>query len=401
MNIGLLTNFLALSPDADSGIGQHYRILADTLARAGHRVHIVHPSLKPEKARVLIAALSPNWSCDIVPATPPAWLMQVFRWSWPTQELVLQLWAARSADRALARACRLRQLQIIETHAYEAPAVLFLRRSQRPKVVTRVSTTMGQMVAISSVRSRVKHWQAALERRATRLSDALVTHTRQHCDALCLIDGHAPERFTLIPHGLPDPGEPSPPDTASRLVFLFVGRFETRKGIDVLLAAIPEVAAAFPQAVFRLAGSPGDGTAWRSFANRHPELAATRVELLGQVSSETLASLYRECTVLVAPSRYESFGLIYVEAMSHAKPVIGCAAGGIPEVVRDGVTGLLAQPGDVPSLVACMCRLAADADLRTRLGEAGRREFLTRFSAETMAQKTVAYYQSLLSPGAS
>ena len=129
---------------------------------------------------------------------------------------------------------------------------------------------------------------------------------------------------------------------------LFVGRFERRKGIDVLLAAIPEVAAAFPNARFVLAGAPGQGDLWAAFACAHPDLAGGRVAAPGRVSETQLEELYRQCDVFVAPSRYESFGLIYLEAMRHAKPVVACDAGGIPEVVTDGVTGLLAPPATRP-----------------------------------------------------
>ena len=202
-----------------------------------------------------------------------------------------------------------------------------------------------------------------------------------------------------MPHGLPDPGE-SPAGTAADggpVEFLFVGRFEERKGIDVLLAAIPVVARVCPDTRFTLAGSRGDGRDWGKFTASHPSLLAeSRVESLGRVSAETLRVLYRRCAVMVAPSRYESFGLIYAEAMSYAKPVIGCLTGGIPEVVTTGSTGLLAAPGDVASLAECMIQLASDANLRARMGRAARADFLARFSARTLAFNSVALYQQVV-----
>src|SRR5262249_24343982 len=86
----------------------------------------------------------------------------------------------------------------------------------------------------------------------------------------------------------------------------------------------------------------------------------------------TLDSFYRDCTVFTAPSRYESFGLIYLEAMRWGKPVVACCAGGVPEVVRDGETGLLVPPGDAAALEAALSRLLADADLRTKMGSGAR-----------------------------
>lgn len=398
MNIGLLSTYFSLATDADSGIGQHYRVLADALDAQGHRVHVVYPTQMAESARSALSALSPRWTCDVVPVQLPAWLNPVIRGSWTSRVLLGHLWAARAADRALAGACHAHNLEIVETHAYEAPALFFLRRRRRPKVLTRVSTTMAQMIAISSIHSRVQRWQAALERHVTRQSDALVTHASSHRDAVCALEGYDANRFAIIPHGLPDPGEPTAEEVSPRddtIEFLFVGRFESRKGIDVLLAAIPAVAATCPQAVFLLAGAPGEGRDWDDFATRHPHLAGSRVKSLGRVPQATLRDLYRHCTVFVAPSRYESFGLIYVEAMSHGKPVIGCAVGGIPEVVTDGVTGLLAGPGDVQTLTACMIKLARDPALRTRFGAAGRKDFLARFSAATMASRSVELYRQI------
>jgi glycosyltransferase involved in cell wall biosynthesis len=260
---------------------------------------------------------------------------------------------------------------------------------------------MAQMIAISSLRSRVRGWQAALERVVTRRSDALVTHTTQHRDALCALEGYDAARFAIVSHGLPDPGEPPAANrpVGETIEFLFVGRFESRKGIDVLLTAIPEIVRDYPQVNFTLAGAHGDGIAWRDFERRHPELLGIRVMSVGRVSAATLAALYRRCHVLVAPSRYESFGLIYVEAMSHAKPTIGCRAGGVPEVIQEGVTGLMAEPGDVSSLIACMRTLASDGDLRHRMGEAGRRDFLARFSARRLAEASVDLYREILCAG--
>ena len=95
--------------------------------------------------------------------------------------------------------------------------------------------------------------------------------------------------------------------------------------------------------------------------------------------------LLSACDVLVAPSLYESFGLMYVEAMRAGKPVIGSIAGGIPEVVDDGGTGLLVPPGDVPALAEAMLRLGADADLRRAIGHQGLQRFEQRSASTTSA----------------
>jgi glycosyltransferase involved in cell wall biosynthesis len=79
--------------------------------------------------------------------------------------------------------------------------------------------------------------------------------------------------------------------------------------------------------------------------------------------------------------------------MRWAKPVIGCRAGGIPEVVRDGETGLLVPPGDSAALEAAIVRLLADGELRARIGANGRASVEGELSAATMAERTVAFYR--------
>jgi len=396
LKIGILTTYLALGDETDSGIGQHYRILADALVAAGHQVHVVCATLDSAQLSVALAKLAPGWTYDMVPMRPPSWLAKLFPSTWTCQILLRHLWYAWVADRVLSRACDRLKLEIVETHAYNAPALCFLYRRHRPTLLTRVSTTLGQILSLSTLRSRSLLCEAALERHVIRCSDALVTHTRQHRDTLCALEDYSAQRFALVAHGIPDPGA-LPPVLETGVEFLYVGRFEPRKGIDVLLAAIPLVAAAVPHAKFTLVGDHGDGEEWDAFTIKHPELINSRVHAPGRVSAEALAEYYRRCLVFVAPSRYESFGLIYAEAMSHAKPVIGCTVGGVPEVVTEGVTGLLTAPGDVDELAACMTRLATDAPLRQRMGQAARDDFLNRFSAAKMAEASVQLYRELSS----
>jgi glycosyltransferase involved in cell wall biosynthesis len=106
--------------------------------------------------------------------------------------------------------------------------------------------------------------------------------------------------------------------------------------------------------------------------------------------------LLSTCDVLVAPSLYESFGLMYVEAMRAGKPVIGTNAGGIPEVVDDGGTGLLVPPGDASALAQAMLRLGGSAALREALGRQGLDRFEQRFSLYHFARESEGFYREVL-----
>ena len=97
------------------------------------------------------------------------------------------------------------------------------------------------------------------------------------------------------------------------------------------------------------------------------------------VSDEELKRLYQKCAFFSLPSVNEGFGLVFLEAMSYGKAVVADCAGAAPEVVRDGVTGLVLAPGDIESLAAAYTRLARDVSFRNQLGEAGRSDVATRF----------------------
>jgi hypothetical protein len=173
---------------------------------------------------------------------------------------------------------------------------------------------------------------------------------------------------------------------------LFAGRLEHRKGVDVLLEAARRLAAESTEFGLVLAGRDTNATAtgepYRTAFERQygaePELAR-RVRFVGPVDDTELERLYRGADLLCGPSRYESHGVVLVEAMMFGKPIVACAAGGMPEVVEDGANALLAEPGDADSLVRCMRRLIDDAELRRRYGTRSRALYEERFEAGAAA----------------
>ena len=110
-------------------------------------------------------------------------------------------------------------------------------------------------------------------------------------------------------------------------------------------------------------------------------------------TTTSCGALYRDAGVLVAPSRFESFGLIYVEAMMAGVPVVAVDAGAAREVVQDG-TGVLVAP-DAEVLADAVVALAVDADLRTTMGRAGRARYLERYSVASMANGVVGVISAL------
>ena len=96
------------------------------------------------------------------------------------------------------------------------------------------------------------------------------------------------------------------------------------------------------------------------------------LRLLGPIAPAEVPDFYDALDVFAMPSRTDSFGIVYLEAWANAKPVVAAAAGGVPEVVTHGETGLLVEFGDVPALADSIARLVDDSGLARRLGESGR-----------------------------
>jgi glycogen(starch) synthase len=192
---------------------------------------------------------------------------------------------------------------------------------------------------------------------------------------------------------LPATAPPALPAGGLRL--LFVGRLEARKGIDVLLAVLPALLARHPALSVDIVGNdtiPGpDGVPYRAaFEAAMPAGLAGRIRFHGEVTEDRLRGFYAACDMFVAPSRYESFGLIVVEAMMYGKPAIACRIGGMIEVAAEGETALLVEPGDAASLGDGIERLVCDAPLRAAFSRAARARYEAHFTPGRMAEGVVA-----------
>jgi glycosyltransferase involved in cell wall biosynthesis len=127
-----------------------------------------------------------------------------------------------------------------------------------------------------------------------------------------------------------------------------------------------------------------------------PEKYRGSVNFLDYVNSDDLKKYYASCNLFVGPSLYESFGLIYLEAMSFGKPVIGCGVGGVPEVVDDGYTGILVPPEDYEALAGAIVGLLSDNRKLSEMGINARALVENKFSREIMAKRTLDLYESVI-----
>ena len=173
---------------------------------------------------------------------------------------------------------------------------------------------------------------------------------------------------------------------------LFVGRLEARKGIDDLLCAVAALAPRRPDVVWQIAGGE---TRPRDVAGREEEFRSRhrgepwleKVRFLGSVDDATLDQLYRRADLVVLPSRYESFGLVMLESMMHGRPQVSCRVGGIREVVRDGIDGLLVEPQDPAALADAIAGLLDDPGRRAAMGREARLRYESEFTIDEAARR--------------
>ena len=169
-------------------------------------------------------------------------------------------------------------------------------------------------------------------------------------------------------------------------IILFVARSDPVKGADVLFQAVPLVRRDVPGAEFHFVGCPP--TADIS--------TAKGVRFYPFVPKKQLIEHYRRAAVCVVPSLWDNSPNTVYEAMASAKPVVACRVGGIPELIDDGVTGFLVQPGHPEQLASAILRLLRSPHERVRMGEAGRQRIQQLANLEANVSRRLALYEQVM-----
>lgn len=175
-------------------------------------------------------------------------------------------------------------------------------------------------------------------------------------------------------------------------VLVVIAQLIPRKGHRFLLQALPAVLAKHPGTRVLFVGEGAEEAALRAEVARSGLDGCVR--LLGYRND--IGDILRACDVLVHPATMEGFANVAMQAMASGIPVVSSAVGGMPESVRDGVTGLLVPPCDPPALAAALLRLLDDPALRARLGEQGRCIVEREFNTDAMVEGNLRVYRELL-----
>jgi glycosyltransferase involved in cell wall biosynthesis len=261
---------------------------------------------------------------------------------------------------------------------------VFLRRSRIPRVAA-IKGVIADEARFERGWTRLSlAVQAKLEGLHVGRADAVITTSAYAAGRLEDLYGPLPSPAKIVPEPVELDRwravlESAPPQRPPAPTILCVAHLYPRKDVGTLLQAAARMRR---PARVRIVG---DGPERANLAALIERLGLeSRAALLGHVPFAALAAEYRSADIFCLPSRQEGFGIVFVEAMAAGLPVAAARAGAVPEVVAEGETGLLAEPGDADGLARILDRLAGDPALRRRLGDAGRQR-AARFDAPRVA----------------
>jgi glycosyltransferase involved in cell wall biosynthesis len=243
-----------------------------------------------------------------------------------------------------------------------------------------------------------KAWRGWIERRSFGRSDFRCGVSRFVVMKTCTLLAMSAEGIEVIPNPVDAALFAPRPEVVAGAVVLFVGTVCEKKGVRQLMLAIPQILDAVPQAELWVVGpdSPDESTGGsytESMRRLLPPRAAPRVTFTGPLENARLPEMMAKAAVCVYPSHMEALPIAFLEAMAMGKPVVASGAGPGPEVVEDGVSGLLCDPHDPASIATQVTRLLTDPDLARRLGERAHREVGTRFSLDVLVDRNLSWYQ--------
>lgn len=267
---------------------------------------------------------------------------------------------------------------------------------QRKSIMARIAKRRGKKVVLHEHSGEfARDFEAASEpqrrnmRRTFGIADLVVVLSEEWRDYFAenVCDG---SRIRVLHNGVEVP--PLACDPCSHQDVLFLGRLDANKSPDVLLRASGKVLREHPgmRLVF---GGDGYPERYQSIAE---ELGiAERCEFLGWVSGAEKERLFSRAGIYCLPSKHEGMPMSVLEAMAHGIPVISTGVGGVPQIIEDGVGGLLMEVDDEEGLSELLARLAGSPSLRGEIGAAGRRVVEERFSVGTAIDRLVCMYEEL------
>ena len=254
--------------------------------------------------------------------------------------------------------------------------------------------------------TRERTLSLAGEEAALAAAERVIAPSRSAADVLLASHPSLAPRLRVVGHGIDD--SPAARAAAARHAadaghgpLLAAGRFGDIKGTPELFDVTRAVLTRLPGAAVTIAGGvPANRRVearWRRrWQSRTPEPLQTRARFTGWLDGAALAAHYHDAAALIVASRYETFGLVALEAMLYGLPVASTTAGGLAELIVHGETGLLSPPQDAEALAEHAVALLSDPDLARRLGQGGAAAVRSRHLWEFVLPELLAVYAEVV-----
>ena len=382
------------------GIGIHYRNLCESLVRRGHNVHVIIaiPFLNHENNSyfngVTITKLPLSYPKFI---TYPilGFILNLIN----IEKNILPYWHSYLIFKKLKMMNKNNKLDIIEfPNTY---GLLFFNVKHKDRnVINRVFTTDKDHTFINDIELTDYYYRrTVMETFCINNCNLIVVPSHEHKRKILTNYTVNNKDIKIIPLGTDVPkSKENKSNDKNSINILYVGRFEQRKGIDLLLNAIPIVLQKTDKNIkFQIIGKAHNGIDYENnFYNEHNLSKSSTVDFLGEITGDSLIPFYQNCDIFVAPSRWESFGLIYIEAMSYAKPIIACNNGGAKSIIRNNIDGLLVETENSMEIAKAILSLIADKQKRVTMGENSFSRFTKKYTTETITDATLEYYNSIV-----
>jgi glycosyltransferase involved in cell wall biosynthesis len=290
-------------------------------------------------------------------------------------------------------------LHLHDTYDARASALLALRGLTGPAIVTEhlphFNGSDPELLREGGRTALTKPLKTVLKRASLATSDAVVIPSlhvsRFYRDRYRLADH---PRVCVVPLGIPEQPQPTAFPKQDVGVVLASGSMIVQKGFDLLLDAMDVAEVDWPLTIL------GEGPHRKALEARVNGSTGDRVVFPGWQSNPL--SWLGGARVFCLPSRWETFPIAAIEAQLAARPVVAFAVDGVPEIVEHGVTGLLAEPGDIRGLARALDQLALDEVTAAEMGRRGRERALEQFGLDLMVTRMEGVYRDILAaPGRS
>lgn len=230
-----------------------------------------------------------------------------------------------------------------------------------------------------------KHREISIHKKLSRVIVA-----SKYMKKLLIQNGLPSEKIMILPYFTNmAPAKDSLSYPSNENIILYVGLIHLVKGVDYLIAALQHVKTDFKAIII------GQGSYLDEYKRFAKELGVEdKIRFMGWIPNDELGYYYQKASLLVVPSIWiEAFGIIGIEAMMHARPVVAFNTGGISDWLENGETGFLVERGDVQSLAEKITLLLENKKLAQKMGENGRYKALQQFQLDTHVSKLIEVYQ--------